>query len=220
MYCMDLHSLFNFNEVHSYEDNRARLNKENFIGTINVTNNAGVVSRAGDILFGFKNVNPYDVKITIYYLYELCVYEEVIIKSNQSAFLHKPILLISLFFSKPFTYKIECVESSETRLFDNHELQFMYGYTTSSVRNDLALHSYYYIENNQTYIYCRGCMYDSAWDAAIFSPYALNRDFAYKVYSGDYNYNSNRILDDFKEHNTHFVKLKCTNPFSYNSICV
>lgn len=151
----DLRSLFDFENIRPEEE--SAVVKDNMLFYKSNNKNYGTIERDGDLFFGIKNNENYDMKVIIYLLYwsesadndasiriiekvaSDYIYQTLYIKPGEIGYLNTPLIPIKLQKTNRLRYKIEKATTGICDFFyTTYNTNFIYGYVSQDMRRDLC----------------------------------------------------------------------------------
>lgn len=189
---MNINKHFDFNIIKNYDELKLNFDMMNFLVKIPNNKKYGKIERKGDLFYGIKNNELYDMKITLYYEshYNLII-ESSIVKSGDIYMMKIPLIMIKLYKYNKFYYKIERNNPKFYNvIFDTYNTEFIYGYVLKSLRKNIVDIDLFYVNKNISLFYTNGSVYD----------------WMYMIYNTNNKYN-NDIYLEFKKNNDMWFEL-------------
>jgi hypothetical protein len=197
---MILYDFFDFSNI---ENNIDKLNSDFFLGKIQNNKKTGTIERRGDLLFGIKNNEQYDMKI-IFYLSNQLIIQTITIKNNDTCFLQIPFIMIKLSTTK-IHYKIEKNDNTKLTNTDTFNIEFIYGYVMPDLRKTLRSSNYYFIIDDNIFIYVDGLLINNIYTLCFMYQNLINNIFYEYFYNSKYT--QKELFIEFEKLNDNFIKL-------------
>ena len=219
---MNLNEYFNFNDIKKSDEITTYFNTTTFLATLSKTTkyNEGNLDIFGDILFGIKNNEPFDLKF-ILYQYENHELESIIIKSGEIGLLNYAPLLVLLNKKGKFLYKIESLNPSYNYISEIffikpfmqvYNIDFLCGYLTPELRNELFNKQYYQIINDKNLsLYINGSIITWLYTLCELYPQTVNPEF--ETNYRNHKYPEDIVFSKFKEMNKNWNEITYTKPY-------
>lgn len=235
---MNLSEYFDFQNTVFVDQEKANFDSDtlNFMSKIPNTKKSGLLERNGDLFFGIKNNELYEIKITFYLfskLKEKDIFETIYIKSGEVGLIKTPLLMIKMNKNNLF-YKIESINTKEKKIgyidyflssffeTDNtnetYDTEFIYGYVTKSLRKTFANTNYFHIiDNKKILLYIDGLITDRLYLMCYYYPTEVSIDF-YNKYMNHIYKTDEEIIAEFIKLNKDWIELLPIHTISKNKI--